>query len=206
MKAALVAAILILAAGSTPRRTPTPVPGPHPAVEKQDEGDEDRIRFVEPSREMRKLAFLVGTWELKESWAEPGRYKRGEYEGDPGAGGNGTLSIREGPGSFSLLCDSDVRNPMGNVTAHALLSWDPARKLYTLDEAHSAFSGVLRLTGRFEKGDLVFRGEDTREGEKRAVRLVWAGLGQGEWTATRSASEQGGRMEPVVTTRLHRKL
>ena len=99
-----------------------------------------------------------------------------------------------------MIADSDGRNPMGSVTVRRILAWDPDRRLYELDEIHSAFPGVLHLTGRFEKGDLVFRGTDERAGEARSVLLVWKGLGQDAWTSETSEAPRGGRFEPVMTS------
>lgn len=202
MTKALLAGVLFLALGAPLRPTATP-------VSKPDAEDQERaerpVRFVEPAQEMKKLSVLVGAWEFTESWTEPIRYKRGDYEGVPGEGGYGTVTVRPGPGGFSLLLDYDARNPMGHVTALAVLAWDPARRLYELDEIHSAFPGVLHLTGRFEKADLVFRGKGGRTGEERAVRLVWKGFGQDAWTAVLGAAEEGGRMERVWTMELRRK-
>jgi hypothetical protein len=206
MRTALFAAALALALGAPPK--PAPSPRPSPPAEREDvedaEGAGHRVRFVEPAPEIRKLAALAGTWELKETWKEPIRYKRGDYEGHPGAGGYGTLTVRPGPGGFSVLFDYDARNPMGHVTALMVLSWDPGRRVFELDEIHGAFPGVLHLTGRFEMGDLVFRGEDSRTGDKRAVRLVWKGLGEDTWRAITSAAGERGRMEDVVTAELRR--
>ncbi|HWZ86683.1 MAG TPA: hypothetical protein VN032_10805 [Thermoanaerobaculia bacterium] len=200
MRAILLAVPLALAFAAVPRPTPTPV---------APDGDADErpgrpVRFVAPASEMRKLAALSGAWDFKETWREPARYKRGDYEGFPGAGGYGTLTVRPGPGGFSVLFDYEARNPMGHVTALEVLSWDPWRRLFELDEIHGAFPGVLHLTGRFEKGDLVFRGQDSRTGEVRAVRLVWKGLGEDTWRASWSAAGEHGRMEEVVAMELHR--
>ena len=178
---------------------------PRQGGEEDEERAERPVRFVEPAPEMKKLSVLLGAWEFTEAWTEPVRYKRGDYEGVPGEGGYGTLTVRPGPGGFSLVLDYEARNPMGRVTALAVLAWDPARRVYELDEIHSAFPGVFNLTGRFEKGDLVFRGKSVRTGEGRAVRLVWKGLGQDAMTAVMSASEEGGRMERAWTMELHRK-
>ena len=190
--AALSMALLVLPTRPTP--TPAATPG----------ADETRIerpvRFVEPAPEMRKLAPLVGTWSFTERWTEPARYKRGLYEGEPGPGGSGTLTVSLGPGGFSLVGDYDARNPMGNVTARRILAWDPDRQLYELDEIHSAFPGVLHLTGRFEAGELVFRGTDSRTGAARSVRLVWKGLGQDAWTEDAAQAPTKGAFEPVLTT------
>jgi len=199
----LLAAGLLVALGAAPRPTATPVP--RPAGEEDEQRAGRPVRFVEPAPEMKKLSVLIGAWEFTEAWSEPLRYKRGNYEGVPGEGGYGTLTVRPGPGGFSLVLDYEAHNPMGRVTAQAVLAWDPARRLFELDEIHSAFPGVLNLMGRFEKGDLVFRGKSLRTGEKGAVRLVWKGLGQDAWTAVLSASEEGGRMERVWTMELRRK-
>lgn len=204
MRTVLLAAALALGLAAASR--PTPTARPSPAARENDDAErvEHPIRFVEPAPEMRKLAALVGTWDLEETWKEPTRYKRGEYEGYPGAGGHGTLTVRQGPGGFSVLLDYDARNPMGHVTGLAVLSWDPALRRYDLEQIHSVFPGVLHLTGGFEKGDLVFRGEDSRTGEKRAVRLAWKGLGGDLWQASASASENRGPMQEVVTMALRR--
>jgi len=200
MRPAFLAAPLALALSVAPRPSPTPAP---PDAD-EDERVERPIRFVEPAPEMRKLTALSGSWDFKETWSEPARFKRGAYQGVPGAGGYGTLTARPGPGGFSVLFDYDARNPMGHVTALTVLSWDPARRVFELDEIHSAFPGVLHLTGRFEKGDLVFRGQDARIGEARAVRVVWKGLGQDTWSMSWSAAGEHGRLEDVVRAELHR--
>jgi hypothetical protein len=166
---------------------------------------ENAIRFPEPAAQMRKLAFLVGTWEAEERWEEPRRYKRGAYEGYPESGGSATRTIQAGPGGFSLVWEEDSRNPMGRVTAKAMLSWDPVRRVYLLDRIHSAFPGILRLTGRFSKGDLVFRGEDTAAGKPRPVRLAMKNPGPDGWTETLDAAEAGGPMKRVVTSRFRKK-
>ena len=175
---------------------------PPPAAPDDDERVERPVPFIEPAPQMRKLAPLVGTWTFTERWAQPERYKRGAYGGEPGPGGSGTLTVSPGPGGFSLVADYDARNPMGHVTAHWVLAWDPARGLYELDEIHSAFPGVRHLTGRFERGDLVFRGSDEWTGAVRSIRLVWKGLGQDAWTEETSEAPKGGRFEPVVTASL----
>ena len=203
MTPAVLAALLLLAPGAAPR--PAATPAPNTASEQDGDRAAHPVRFVEPAPQMKKLSALLGTWQLTETWREPVRYKRGQYDGVPGEGGSGTLTVRPGPGGFSLLLDYDAHNPMGRVTALAVLAWDPARRLYELDEVHSAFPAVLHLTGTFEKGDLVFRGRSGRAGEEDAVRLVWKGLGQDAWTATMSAAGGGGRTERVWTMELSRK-
>ena len=200
MTRALFAAALLLTLGAAPR----PAPTPRPAVEEDEERSERPVPFAEPAPEMKKLSALIGVWQLTEAWSEPVRWKRGAYEGVPGPGGSGTLTVRPGPGGFSLVLDYDVRNPMGRVTALTALAWDPARKLYELDEIHSAFPAVLHLTGKFEGGDLVFRGKSGRTGKVDGVRLVWKDLGQDAWTAVYSAAAKDGRMERVWSMELHR--
>ena len=199
MRRAVAAAAIVLCLGAAPTR-----PTPRPPADRDGKRPESEVRFAEPAPEIRKLTPLLGSWNLEERWAGPARYKRGSYEGEPGPGGSGVLTVRPGPGDFSLVGDYDARNPMGHVTSLLLLTWDPNRRLYELEEIHSAFPGVLRLTGRFEKGDLVFRGQDARTGRVRPVRLVWKGLGQDSWNASASEAGAGGRMEPVVETALSR--
>ena len=192
--AALVAALLAVPAGA-----------------QRPEPDEDRaaaarpVRFAEPGPEMRKLAWMIGAWEFSETWAEPRRYKRGRYEGYPAEGGYGTLDCRPGPGEFSIVCDYAAKNPMGRVTALEVLSWEPLRRLYALDSVHSAFPGVLRLTGRFDGGALVFMGEDSSRGERETVRLVFHDPAPDSWTRTLESSARGGPRRPVVTLRARKK-
>ena len=183
---------------------PAPSPTPRPAPEADEDCPADAVRFAEPAPEMRKLGGLAGAWALEERWADPRRWKRGHYEGLPGPGGSGTLTFRPGPGGFSLVGEYDARNPMGRVTALIVLAWDPDHRRYDLDEIHSAFPGVLHLTGRFENGDLVFRGTDAREGASRPIVVVWKGLGQDAWSSSAARVGEHGRREPVVETTLRR--
>ena len=200
MRRSAVAAAALSAALLTP-----------PADARRPDLQEDRaeaarpIRFAEPGPEMRKLAWLIGAWEFSETWAEPRRYKRGRYEGYPAEGGYGTLDCRLRPGEFSIVCDYAAKNPMGRVTALEILSWEPVRRLYVLDTVHSAFPGVLRLTGRFEGGALVFMGEDASRGEKETVRLVFRDPAPDSWTRTLEASSRVGSKRPVVTLKARKK-
>lgn len=155
---------------------------------------EGAVEYPAPAPEMRQIAFLVGRWKGEETWAEPLRYKRGRYEGYPGPEGHVVRTVETGPGGFSLVWTDEGRGPMGGYTARSVLSWDPERRTYVLDTVHSLFPGIARLTGRFEKGSLVLRGNDPRTGEKRAARLVLAGLSKAGWTETLDTGK------PVVTT------
>jgi hypothetical protein len=123
-----------------------------------------------------------GTWDLKETWREPERYKRAATKGLPARKAYAEQTIRERPGDFSLLWGHDARGPVGKVTALAVVSWAPARSLQDYFQVHSALPGALRLTGRLEKGRLVFRGNDSRTGEKTSVRLVLEDLSTNGWT------------------------
>ena len=181
-----------------PKATPPPL-----AAGEDDERVEGAVRFETPAPAMRKLDAVLGAWSFEENWSHPERFKRGLYEGLPGPGGQGTLTFRPGPGSFSVIGEDDAHNPMGRVEALLVVSWDPARRAYDYAQIHGAFPGVLHLTGRFEGGDLVFRGDDTRTGKRRSVRAVWKELGQDSWTITWSEGEPG-RLEPVMTRTLRR--
>jgi len=195
---ALAIVLALLVPTPPPRVTP-----PAARAEEDDERVEGAARFEAPAAEMRKLDAVLGAWSFEETWNHPERFKRGVYEGLPGPGGQGTLTFRRGPGSFSVVGDDDAHNPMGRVAAIVVVSWDPARKAYDYAEVHGAFPGILHLTGRFEGGDLVFRGEDARSGERRSVRSVWKDLGKEAWTMTWSEGERG-RLEPVMTRTLRR--
>jgi hypothetical protein len=155
---------------------------------------EGAIEYPAPAPEMRPVSVLVGRWEGEQTWAEPLRYKRGRYEGYPGPEGHVVRTVEAGPGGFSIVWTDDGRGPMGSYTVRAVLAWDPERRVYVLDTVHSLFPGVTRMTGGFEKGSLVLRGADPQTGEKRAARLVLAGLSGTGWTETLDGEK------PVVTT------
>ena len=176
----------------------TPLEKPGTPLEKEDEERiENRVPFPGPSKELARLQPLVGAWRGEETWREPRRYKRGEYEGFPGAEGYLTRTVEPGPGELSLVFRDDGRGPMGGVQGSGAIGWDPVTRFYLLDSVSSVFPGILRLTGRFEGADLVLSGDDTSTGEKRAVRLVVNGLGPDGWTETLSRRESG-RWEEVV--------
>ncbi len=155
---------------------------------------EGAIQYAAPAPQMHKLSVLVGRWKGEQTWAEPLRYKRGRYEGYPGPEGYVARSVEAGPGGFSLVWTDEGRGPMGGFTARSILSWDPEREVYVLDTVHSLFPGIVRMTGVLEKGNLVLHGIDPLTGEKRAARLVIAGLSAAGWTETLDAGK------PVVTT------
>jgi hypothetical protein len=193
-----VLGILVVAAAAI---APAPVP---PDRGEDEEKVERPIPFPDPAGEMRKLSFLLGTWEGTETWSEPKRYKRGKYEGYPGPGGHRTRRVEPGPGEFSFVLSEDGRNPMGQVQARGFLSWDPARRRYVYDQVMSVFPGILRLSGGFEKDALVLFGEDHVTGRKRAVRLSWTALTTEGFTETLEAAETGRRFEKVVITQFRK--
>ena len=192
--AALLAAIAFPATAQRPA-----------SLESEDEEKVDRpIRYAAPAREMEKLGFLLGRWTAKETWEEPRRYKRKDYDGYPGPEGRLTRTVEAGPGGFSLLWNEEGRGPMGGYTSRATLAWDPTRRVYVLDRVHSLFPGVVRLTGKFENGKLVLRGEDRWTGEKRSLRLTIEDPGAAGFTETLDAAESGRRERRVVTARFEK--
>ena len=171
-----------------------------PIEKEDDERIENRVPFPGPSKELARLKPFLGTWRGEETWREPRRYKRGEYEGFPGPEGYLTRTVEPGPGELSFVFRDDGRGPMGGAQSSGLIGWDPVTRFYFLDSVSSVFPGILRLTGRFEDDDLVLSGDDTSTGEKRAVRLVVKGLGPDGWTEALSRRESG-RWEEVVRRR-----
>ena len=164
---------------------------------------ENRVVYAEPSEELARLKPLLGTWRCQETWREPSRWKRGEYEGRPGPDGYTTRTVEAVPGDLALSYREEGRGPMGGVQGRGLISWDPIRRVYLVDSVSSLFPGIVRLTGRFEGARLVLTGEDTGTGRRRAVRLVLDGIGRDGWTETLSEKEKGRWVE-VVTRRFRR--
>ena len=173
-------------------------------VEREDEERiENRVAYAKPSKELARLRPLVGSWRSEEKWSEPARWKRGEYEGKPGADGYVTRTVEPCPGELSFCFREDGRGPMGGIQGSGMMSWDPIRRVYLVDTVSSLFPGILRLTGRFEGSDLVLSGEDTGTGRRRSVRLVLRGIGPDGWTETLSEKERG-RWEEVVARRFRK--
>jgi hypothetical protein len=164
---------------------------------------ENRVVYQPPSKELARLRPLLGTWRSEETWREPGRWKRGDYEGRPGPDGWVTRTVEAAPGELSFAFREEGRGPMGGIQGSGLISWDPVRRVYLLDSISSLFPGIVRLTGRFEGADLVLSGEDTGTGAKRTVRLVLKGIDTDGWTETLSEKEKG-RWEDVVIRRFRK--
>jgi hypothetical protein len=169
----------------------------------EDERAGNRVVYATPSKELARLKPMVGTWRSDETWREPVRWKRGEYEGVPGPEGYVTRTVEPGPGELSFRFSEEGRGPMGSVQAAGLVSWDPVRRVYVLDSVSSVFPGIVRLTGAFHGADLVLSGEDTGTGRRRAVRLVLKDPGADGWTETLSEKAEG-RWAEVVTRRFRR--
>lgn len=153
---------------------------------------------------MKKLEFLLGKWTATETWEEPRRYKRPGYEGYPGPAGQVTRTVEQGPGGFSLVWKEEGRGPMGGYSSWAMLAWDPAGKTYVLDRVHSLFPGVARLAGGFEKGDLVFRGQDRWTGLERSLVLRIENPSPSGFRETLDAQEKGRPSQRVVTARFEK--
>jgi len=173
------------------------------ADDEEHERVENGVVYAEPSKELARLKPLLGSWRSEETWREPSRWKRGDYEGRPGPDGYVTRTVEAVPGDLALSYREEGRGPMGGVQGRGLISWDPIRRVYLFDSVSSLFPGILRLAGRFEGARLVLTGEDTGTGRRRAVRLVLDGIGPDGWTEILFEKEKG-RWEEVVTRRFRR--
>jgi hypothetical protein len=193
LAAALPAALLLFSAAAAVRAQ----------EDEEHERVEDRVVYAEPSRELERLRPLLGAWRSEETWREPKRWKRGEYEGWPGPDGYVKRTVEAAPGELSFLYREEGRGPMGGVQGTGLISWDPVRRVYLFDSVSSLFPGIVRLTGRFEDNRLVLTGDDTGTGRTRSLRLVVEGIGPEGWTETLSEKEKG-RWREVVTRRFRK--
>ena len=118
-----------------------------------------------PAAEMKELRALIGTWTTDE-----------KYDPSPmmpsGGTGSGTITVRLGPGGFSVQMEVRSKSAMGAFSGHGVMSWDPNAKVYKFAWVDSMTPGLVLETGHKEGEKLVFTGETFMEGKKMAIKDV----------------------------------
>jgi len=81
------------------------------------------MELRDPSSEIEKLKFLLGSWRAED-----------KYESTPiipgGGSGSGIYKTIFGPGNFSLLTDYSYEGPHGTTSGHQVLTWDAQKEQY----------------------------------------------------------------------------
>ncbi|MFN2385200.1 MAG: hypothetical protein ABR576_02765 [Thermoanaerobaculia bacterium] len=165
-----------------PTRTVTPAPG--------------AVEALVPSPEMRKLEWMVGSWQVLETHET--------RDWGPSGGGRGSQTVSLGPGGFSLLTDYRSSGPQGQISGHGILTWDTEKRGYALYLADSVTPGVIELTCLWRKEDLVCDGRAQFLGTPIFVRWTMSEIGANSYSGTFETSVDGRSYRPAVMLRYTR--
>jgi hypothetical protein len=144
--------------------------------------------------EMKRLAWLVGTWKTDEKY-EPGLLA------SAGGVGNGTETVKIGPEGLSLLSDYQGQGPRGTITGHGVIAYDQETKGYKISWSGNRVASGSQLsgTGDWDSETLVFRGNLEMNGRKLAMRQLFYNIGSDSFTAILYSGEKPSALEPVLT-------
>jgi quercetin dioxygenase-like cupin family protein len=119
--------------------------------------------------EMKKLSFLLGTWQATDS-----------YEKTPfapnGGSGSGTYETTLGPGGASLLTDYRYQGPQGESSGHQVITWDPKRDQYMGYVVTSRSPGGIVVSGNWEGESLALSGAFEMRGMKVVFKQVFSDI------------------------------
>jgi hypothetical protein len=132
-----------------------------------------------PSREMEKLALLVGYWSIVETTADT----------NSGSSTRGSCSLRAGPGALSLILDQVIEAPERTYVVHGILSWESGLDCYRLCLADSRIAGLHILSGFCEGADLQFWSGSEAAAGKLWERVRLSEIGSDFFTMTIQSSE-----------------
>ncbi len=130
---------------------------------------EGGVMAPEPGQEMKRLAFLLGTWKAADTYAK-------STFAPNGGSGSGTYKTEWGPGRLSLLTDYHYRGPHGESTGHQVITWDPRQNTYVGYVVTSTSPGATLLSGNWEGTDLVLSGEFEFHGTKVGFKEVFSDI------------------------------
>jgi len=122
-----------------------------------------------PSRDMDKLRFLTGTWDVT------GEYAKSEIVPQDRKS-TGWYRAQLGPGGFSIIAEFEADGPVGKEKGHEVLAWDPKHGIYTVVTVGNAFPGALIGHGHWEGENLITEVEFELGGAKVQNRTVYSKL------------------------------
>lgn len=150
-----------------------------------------------PTNEMEHLHFMLGEWEVAETWEE------GSWGNS--FKGKSLFKGKLGPGGLSILTDVESAGPYGHTHSHIMSAWNPSLGVYQGCSVSNLDSGALFWTGKWEQGSLVFDGEIEVRGKKFAFRRVLSEISKEAYTSQEFVTESGEGMKLLVTGKAKRR-
>jgi Protein of unknown function (DUF1579) len=164
----------------------------------QRSGSETAQRMIStsprPGAEMKKLAFLLGTWTASDI------YEKSRFAPNGGSG-SGIYKTVLGPGGFSLLTDYHYQGPHGKRSGHQMLTWDPKQGRYLGCIVTSDSAGSILVEGNWEGPDLVLSGNFESGGIKVSFREVFSAISSATMTLRQYNSIDGAPARLFGTTK-----
>src|SRR5262249_17703691 len=152
------------------------------------------VPSTEPGQEMKKLAFLLGTWKAIDT------YEKSTFAPNGGSG-SGTYKTVLGPGGFSLLTDYHYQGPQGESSGHEVITWDQKRKHYVGYAVTSTSPGCIVVSGNWEGANLILSGEFEVRGMKVSFKEVFSDITERTIVFRQYNSIDGGPSQLFGTTK-----
>jgi hypothetical protein len=129
--------------------------------------------------EMKRIAWLVGTWRVEES------YQPGGVLAPSGGMGNGTAVIKVGPGGLSLLADYKGQGLRGAVAAHGVIAYVRETDGYQISWSDDSSPSASRLSGAGDWNEEVIelRGSLQMNATKLAMKAISYDLAPNSFSA-----------------------
>lgn len=122
--------------------------------------------------EMKKLDFMVGTWEGDEKWwVGPG---------EPTIVKGKIIATVEGSGRFLVSRYDEKGTPLGDMSGVSITTYDPEEKEYKLWE-FNAYANAVAATGSFEDDVFVVTMDTESMGQKMKLKFFYKKLSDTEY-------------------------
>jgi len=152
------------------------------------------MELRDPSSEIEKLKFLLGSWRAED-----------KYESTPiipgGGSGSGIYKTIFGPGNFSLLTDYSYEGPHGTTSGHQVLTWDAQKEQYAGFVVSSRSPGYILFGGGWEGPNLVLSGEFETHGMHVRFREVFCDVSSTTMTLRQYNGVDGAAEQLFGTTK-----
>ncbi len=168
-----------------------------PATIPVDKAAEEWVIRPSPTNEMEHLHFMLGEWEVAETWEEGSWGKSFK--------GKSLFKGKLGPGGLSILTDVESAGPYGHTHSHIMSAWNPSLGVYQGCSVSNLDSGALFWTGKWDQGNLVFDGEIQVRGKQVAVRRVLSEISKVAYTSQEFITLPGEGMKLLVTGKAKRR-
>jgi hypothetical protein len=149
-----------------------------------------------PGPEFQRMAYFVGTWNFS------GEAKAGPM--GPGGAVTMTETCEMMDGGFAIVCRSQGKGPTGPTRATSIMTYDPAKKVYTYTAAESGMP-VFTALGTMNAGTWTWTTESNMGGQAMRTKVTVKEGGPTSYDFTMEMAAGSGAFAPMIQGKVTKK-